>query len=84
MQTWVGTVRKERQISDTRVEFSAKMVQVAASNLTTARKRVVEEACPEYGPRRSFRSGLAEGGKLPPGGEVLIINIRRVAKENKS
>lgn len=56
------------------------MVQVQASNLTTALKRVVEEAWPKYGPRRGFGPDLSEGGRLPLGGEVLVIRIRRVVK----
>ena len=76
MHTWVVTVHKESGPLVTR----AKMVQVAASNLTTALKRVVEEAWPEYGPRRWSGAGVCEGGKLPPGGVVLVIHIRRVAK----
>jgi len=76
MHTWVATVR------ETNGQPSDKMVEVAASNLTTALKRVVEEAWPEYGPRRAFRPGLCEGGKLPPGGKTLVIRIRRAAKEN--
>ena len=41
----------------------------------------MEEAGPGYGPRRGSRAALSEGGKLPPGGQVLVIRIRRVAKE---
>ena len=77
MDTWVATVRIG-QVG------GGRMVQVAASNLTTALKRVVEEAYPEYGPRRGYKLGLDKGGKLPPGGEVLVIHIRRMAKEAKS
>ncbi|MDP2946150.1 MAG: hypothetical protein Q8N61_01695 [bacterium] len=75
MHTWIATVYTEGSSNRNQ------MVEVAASNLTTALKRVVEEAWPGYGPRRGSRAGLSEGGKVPSGGVALVIIIRRVAKE---
>ncbi|MDP2953325.1 MAG: hypothetical protein Q8O76_08440 [Chloroflexota bacterium] len=71
MHTWVATVGNQLRTRDETVE-------VAASNLTTALKRVVEKACPEYGPRRGYFRSPPDGGKLPPGNEVLVIHIRRL------